>query len=63
VKGTKIVIEAVTPLVFSTDAERQGYTESITRIVQAHGAHDVTVQTGEETEFLSGWGVEATEAS
>lgn len=54
-KGTKIVITATTPLVFSTDGERASYAEGVTRTVLAHGAHDVTVETGDEVEFASPW--------
>jgi hypothetical protein len=55
VKGTKIVITATTPLVFSTDTEREVYAAGVARTVQAHGAYDVTVETGDEAEFVSPW--------
>lgn len=57
--GTRIVIEATSPLAFSTEAEKEGYVAMVTRTVQAHGATDVTVTVGDQVEWLSPFGAPA----
>lgn len=57
--GTRIVIEATSPLAFSTDTEKAGYMEMVTRTVQAHGATDVTVTVGDQVEWISPFGASA----